>query len=71
MDFGSGTYPSSLGWILPRYEAMGVRFDEVWAWEAAPVKHPKYWAEVPAWLLPRLHVSGRHAWEGGGAAAQG
>jgi hypothetical protein len=56
MDFGTGVYPSSLGWLLPRYKALGVTFDEIWAWEAAEMNHTKYWEDVPASLKPKMHL---------------
>lgn len=59
MDIGAGLHPTSLAWLVPRYETLGVRFDEKWAWELAAVDPQKYWSEVPADVKPRLHVSGR------------
>ena len=70
MDFGAGQgyegqeLRSSLSYLLPHYEQMGVHFDEVWAWEPRPVNQSTYWQGVPPDVKFRLHVSARHTRQG-------
>lgn len=60
MDFGSSSWPDSLGWLVDRYSERGVDFfDEIWAWEVTAADHTKYWSKVPAQQRHRLHVSER------------
>lgn len=64
MDFGSSSWPDSLGWLVDRYGERGVDFfDEIWAWEVTAANHTEYWSKVPAHQRHRLHVS----WQGGTA----
>jgi hypothetical protein len=59
MDLGSAAFNSSLGWFLERYGALGVEFDEIWAWEVKAQEPQQYWKHVPSRVKSRMHVSGR------------
>lgn len=50
LDFGTSHFRTSLKWLLGKYEALGVQFDEIWAWEAAQMDPASYWAEVGSWV---------------------
>lgn len=63
-DFGSSSYPTSLAWFVEHYGALGVSFDEIWAWEAVPVVHDNYWTEVPARIKSRLRFFNTKVWAG-------
>jgi hypothetical protein len=58
MDLGSAAFNSSLGWFLERYGALGVEFDEIWAWEVKAQEPQQYWERVPSRVKSRMHVSG-------------
>ena len=55
VDAGTNKYASSLGYFVPAYEAAGIHFDVIYAWEATPANASQYWASVPADVKPRLH----------------
>lgn len=43
-------------WFVDRYAARGVHFDGIFAWEAAGINHNEYWSEVPARIVPIMHL---------------
>lgn len=52
-DLGTAGYETSLGWLTETYGALGVDFDEIWAWELQ--LQPAYWENVPPNIVKRLH----------------
>lgn len=58
LDMGTSHFSTSLALLLNQYKALGIEFDEIWAWEVNKIEPESYWAEVPPTIKPRLHVSG-------------
>lgn len=56
MDFGSSDFNTSVHWLMQRYAALGVEFDEIWGYELREMDLNEYWRSVPADAKPRLHV---------------
>jgi len=54
LDAGAGAFASSLGWFLAAYEARGITFDRIYAWEIATDVVPTFWEHVPAKYISRL-----------------
>ena len=54
IDAGTNKYETSLGYLVPAYEAAGIHFDAIYAWEATR-HNASYWDAVPADVKPRLH----------------
>ena len=50
--FGLGT----LKQFITKYRAIGVEFDEVFAWEATPLDHKLYWRRVDANMTHKMHL---------------
>lgn len=57
MDFGSSDFKTSVGWLMPRYAALGVELEEIWGYELREMDLNKYWRSVPGHAKTRLHVS--------------
>ena len=55
-DAGTRNYASSLDYLFNTYAAMGIQFDQIFAWEMKPFNHIEYWAGVPDDAVPRLHL---------------
>ncbi|KAL4430875.1 hypothetical protein ABPG75_006131 [Micractinium tetrahymenae] len=55
MDFGSSHFQTSVQWMLQRYGALGVEFNEIWGYELAKIDLNQYWGVVPPDVKPRLH----------------
>ena len=69
-DMGAGSsFASSLQWFTDTYEQRGVRFDEVWCWESAPLDHHEFWPTVPDQLVSKLHYYNTFAAAGFNASA--
>ncbi|KAL4426403.1 hypothetical protein ABPG77_004697 [Micractinium sp. CCAP 211/92] len=43
MDFGSSDFKTSVGWLMPRYAALGVELEEIWGYELREMDLNKYW----------------------------
>eukprot|EP00906_Rhabdomonas_costata_P023798 RCo034277 len=58
-DAGAGTYAMGDGgpsqqWFAETFSRMGLRPDRYFAWEASVIPSLEIWADVPAWLRPRM-----------------
>ena len=53
--FNSGAGGASQSWIVEMYEARGVRWDGIFAWEMKPHAPSEVWGEIPDRLKPVYH----------------
>ena len=52
-DLGTAEFPTSLGFLVPKFASHGIVFDHIWAWEAKNMTH--YWDLVPPELERKMH----------------
>ena len=54
-DYARGPGGESTRWFVRNFQRIGIRFDDIFAYEAGRREAAQYWAEVPEAVRPTLH----------------